>query len=56
MKPGSTYRQLVLDLLLCMVNLLLSLRLTSLMKGETVVLLLLHGDSLCVNVLVLALV
>lgn len=46
----------MLNLLLSVVNLLLAPRLTSLVKGEIMMLLLLQGHSLCVNLLVLALV
>lgn len=56
MEPWPSYSQLVLNLLLSMVNLLLALRLTSRLKGEIVMLRLLQGHSLCVNLLVLALV
>lgn len=52
MEPWSSYSMLVLS----MVTLLLALRLTSMVEGEVVMLLLLQGHSLWVNLLVLALV
>lgn len=56
MEPLPSDSKLVLDLLRRMVNLLLALRLTTLVKGEIVMVLLLQGHCLCVNLLVLSLV
>lgn len=56
MEPWSSNSKLVLNLLLSMMTLLLAPRLTSLVEGEIMMLLLLQGHSLCVNLLVLALV
>lgn len=51
MKPWYTWVEL--NLLLTMVNLLLAQSLTSLLKGEVVMLLWWQGHSPCVNLLVL---